>query len=76
MAITVQEIKVILKSEVSNLVDVASMTEDTSWDSSGVDSLDKTSFFFAIEEKYSVEVSDNTVESIDTIKDLIKFLEK
>lgn len=75
MKIEITEIKKIIKSEVSPNVNIDAMSENDSWDEAGIDSLDRSSLFLAIEEAFDIEVSDEAIEEIDNIQDLINYID-
>jgi len=74
--IELNKIKEILKGEVNPNVDVDKMKIDDSWNSVGVDSLDRSSIFLAVEENFDIEISDEEIEEIDSIESLIKLIER
>jgi acyl carrier protein len=42
----------------------------------GADSLDTVELVMALEEKFSIEISDEDAETLQTVGDLLKYLEK
>ena len=65
----------LLKSDKNSGIDFDNLKDDTSLKDQGLDSLGKMTLFFNIEEVFSVEVSDDEVDSIDTINDIVKIIE-
>ena len=58
-------------------VDEAKVTEQASFvDDLGADSLDTVELVMAFEEEFNVEIPDDAAETIVTVGDAIKFLEK
>ena len=68
----------VAKIVVSNLgVEEDKVTENASFiDDLGADSLDTVELVMAFEEEFGVEIPDEAAESILTVGDAIKFLEK
>lgn len=58
-------------------VDPEKVTEDASFiDDLGADSLDNVELVMAFEEEFDVEIPDDAAETIQTVGDAIKFVEK
>jgi acyl carrier protein len=58
-------------------VDAAKVNEGASFiDDLGADSLDTVELVMAFEEEFNVEIPDDAAETIQTVGDAIKFLEK
>ena len=58
-------------------VDAEKVTEEASFiDDLGADSLDIVELVMAFEEEFNVEIPDDAAETIVTVGDAIKFLEK
>lgn len=58
-------------------VDAAKVTESASFiDDLGADSLDNVELVMAFEEEFGVEIPDDAAETIQTVGDAIKFVEK
>ena len=58
-------------------VDAEKVTEDASFiDDLGADSLDNVELVMAFEEEFDVEIPDDAAETIQTVGDAIKFVEK
>ena len=58
-------------------VDADKVTEDASFiDDLGADSLDNVELVMAFEEAFDVEIPDDAAETIQTVGDAIKFVEK
>jgi len=58
-------------------VDESKVTENASFiDDLGADSLDTVELVMAFEEEFNCEIPDDTAETILTVGDAIKFLEK
>ena len=58
-------------------VEAEKVTEDASFiDDLGADSLDIVELVMAFEEEFGVEIPDDAAESIQTVGDAVKFIEK
>lgn len=58
-------------------VDADKVTDDAGFiDDLGADSLDNVELVMAFEEEFSVEIPDDAAETIQTVGDAIKFVEK
>ena len=58
-------------------VDADKVTEEASFiDDLGADSLDNVELVMAFEEEFDVEIPDDAAETIQTVGDAIKFVEK
>jgi len=58
-------------------VDAAKVTEAASFiDDLGADSLDNVELVMAFEEEFGVEIPDDAAETIQTVGDAVKFVEK
>ncbi len=58
-------------------VDPAKVTESASFiDDLGADSLDNVELVMAFEEEFGVEIPDDAAETIQTVGDAVKFVEK
>ena len=58
-------------------VDPEKVTDDASFiDDLGADSLDNVELVMAFEEEFGVEIPDDAAETIQTVGDAIKFVEK
>ena len=58
-------------------VDAEKVTEESSFiDDLGADSLDNVELVMAFEEEFDVEIPDDAAETIQTVGDAIKFVEK
>jgi acyl carrier protein len=64
----------IIKTEVGNLLNVEDFKDDIDLTDQGVDSLDRTSIFLAIEDAYDVSIPDEDYEKLLTINDIISYL--
>ncbi|MCB1462033.1 MAG: acyl carrier protein [Nitratireductor sp.] len=58
-------------------VDAEKVTENASFiDDLGADSLDNVELVMAFEEEFGVEIPDDAAETIQTVGDAVKFVEK
>lgn len=56
-------------------VDLSGIRGDDSLKDAGVDSLDKMSFLFGLEEKFNIKILDEDIEALDTIDNIIAYLD-
>ncbi|WP_424963022.1 acyl carrier protein [Ekhidna sp.] len=64
----IDKIREILKEEANPQVNIDEMSLTDSWDDAGIDSLDKSSIFLALEEGFGVSFEDEEIDSVDTIQ--------
>lgn len=76
MEITLENIKVIFKREVDPRVDIDNFNPDQSIMQQGVDSLDRSSVFLALEEEFNVKITDGQIEQLGTLTSILNFLQK
>lgn len=75
MSDVAERVKKIVISRLS--VDAEKVTENASFiDDLGADSIDTVDLVMAFEEEFSVEIPDDAAESIQTVGDAVKFIEK
>ncbi len=56
-------------------VDEGEMTKETSFEELNADSLDIVELVMAIEEEFKLEISDEEVEKIKTVGDVVRYIE-
>ncbi|HFB66070.1 MAG TPA: acyl carrier protein [Aeromonadales bacterium] len=56
-------------------VDISEIKGDDSLADAGIDSLEIMSFFLSIEEKFNVKFPDEDVDDLNTINDIIAYME-
>ena len=71
---TLDSIKKILAEQLG--VDETSITEETSIEELGADSLDLVEIVMAIEEEFGIQVDDSAVEDLKTVGDIIGYISK
>ncbi|QHT69584.1 acyl carrier protein [Rhodocytophaga rosea] len=76
MRVTIQQVKDIIKEADLSSVDPETLLKDVSLSKQGVDSLEKTTIFFLIEEKYAIKISDSLYQELDTIEAIMEYLNK
>ncbi|WP_236974814.1 acyl carrier protein [Membranihabitans maritimus] len=69
-----EDIRKIFRAEVDKRVNIQEIKDDESITEFGVDSLDKSSVFLEIEDHFGVEIPDTEIENLDTIDDILKFI--
>lgn len=70
---TFETIKKILVEQLG--VDEASVTEETTIEDLGADSLDLVEIVMSIEEEFSVKVDDSELENLKKVGDLVNYIE-
>ena len=55
---------------------VSSVTMDSTFDELQIDSLDKINLSFAVEEMFSIEIPDESLNSLKTVGDVVRGVEK
>ncbi|EAH8848253.1 phosphopantetheine-binding protein [Campylobacter lari] len=73
MKIEIKDILEILK-EVGVLIDVNTLEINKPLKDQGVDSLDMANLFLNLQEKYNIEIPMEDVEKLQTIDDLINYI--
>jgi len=76
MKATLEEVKRIFAEEVDASGDVPNMDPTLSIGDYGIDSLDRSSIFLALDDKYGVSFRDEDIQELDTINKIIDFLNK
>ena len=76
MDITIENIKAIFRKEVDKRVDVEGMDPDKSITDQGVDSLDQSSVFLALEDEFGVKIEDSDIEKLDTLNKILEFIKQ
>ena len=72
---TVGKIKALIAEQLG--VDLDQVTDEASFiDDLGADSLDTVELVMALEEEYGVDIPDEDVEKVTTVKDIIAYIEE
>ena len=66
-------IEIIAKSK---LLPEAAVTRDKTFDELGIDSLDKINLTFAVEEMFSIAIPDDSLNSLKTVGDVVRGVER
>ena len=72
---TIEEIKNIIKAEVSNRVNVDEIPVDDNLSDHDIDSLDRSSIFMEIEDKYGISIPDIDLERLRTLNDIVTYVD-
>lgn len=75
MQINTQELIKIFE-EIGVLADLNTLKQDKPLKDQGIDSLDMANFFLNIQEKYSINVSLEETEGLDTLEKILVYLNK
>lgn len=76
MEVTLENIKEIFKREVDPRVDIENFNPDQSIIQQGVDSLDRSSVFLALEEKFNVRITDGQIDQLGTLNSILDFIQQ
>lgn len=72
---TVGKIKALIAEQLG--VDIEKVTDEASFiEDLGADSLDTVELVMALEEEYGVDIPDEDVEKVTTVKDIIAYVEE
>ena len=72
---TVGKIKSLIAEQLG--VDIEKVTDDASFvEDMGADSLDTVELVMALEEEYGVDIPDEDVEKVTTVKDIIVYIDE
>jgi acyl carrier protein len=74
MNITIENIKAIFRKEVDARVEVEGMDPDKSISDQGVDSLDQSSVFLALEDEFGIKIEDEDIEKLNTLNKILEFI--
>lgn len=74
MKITKDTIIKILKSDVEARLDYETLKDDVSLSEQGLDSLDKLSFFFSLEEESGVTIDEEEIDKLTSINEILSFI--
>lgn len=75
MNVTHEEMLAVIESAGVS-IDVATIKSDTSLSKAGIDSLEMMSVFLAIEEKFGIKIPDEDIDALDTVDDIIAYLQR
>ncbi|NLY38952.1 MAG: acyl carrier protein [Firmicutes bacterium] len=56
-------------------IDIDSLTMETTFEEIDADSLDIVELVMALEEEFELEISDQEIENIKTVGDIVKYIE-
>lgn len=74
MAVDMDKIKAIIVEQLG--VDESEVTPEAHFiDDLGADSLDTVELVMALEEEFNIEISDEEAEKIQTVRDVVNFIE-
>jgi acyl carrier protein len=76
MKATLEEVRNIFAEEVDATIDVTDMDPSLNIGDLGIDSLDRSSIFLALDDKYGVSFTDEDIQELDTINKIIDFINK
>lgn len=76
MKATLEEVKSIFAQEVDTMIDLTGIDPSLNIGDLGIDSLDRSSIFLALDDKYGVSFTDENIQELDTINKIIDFINK
>lgn len=76
MKATLEEVRNIFAEEVDATIDVTDMDPSLNIGDLGIDSLDRSSIFLALDDAYGVSFTDEDIQELDTINKIIDFINK
>lgn len=76
MKATLEEVKRIFAEEVDATIDVANADPSLNISDLGIDSLDRSSIFLALDDTYGVSFTDEDIQELDTLNKIIEFINK
>jgi acyl carrier protein len=71
---TIEEIKEIIKAEVNERINVNDIPADDSLEDHGIDSLDRSSIFMTIEDKYGISIPDSDLGKLTTFSNIVTYI--
>jgi acyl carrier protein len=74
MQITSTELREIIE-EADTMVEMDELNNSDSLVEQGVDSLDMANIFLMLEEKYEIEIPDEDIPQLQTIDNIVKYIE-
>ncbi|MCU4157536.1 acyl carrier protein [Carboxylicivirga sp. A043] len=76
MKLTEENIIELLKKELTGHVDFKTFKNDIPMTDQGVDSLDKLTLFLGIEEHYGIKIEEEDIDRINTVNEILAFVNK
>lgn len=74
MKITREQVTEIILEEASNIKEQDLSNREATLSDQGVDSLDQSSIFLVIEEKFGVTIEDDELDQVQTIDEIVEFV--
>ncbi len=76
MKATLEEVRNIFAQEVDAMIDLTDMDPTLNIGDFGIDSLDRSSIFLALDDAYGVSFTDENIQELDTLNKIIDFINK
>ena len=70
---TIDKIKEVLADHLD--MDTAGITNETTFDDLGIDSLETVEIMMELEDEFGIEIPDEAIEEIKTVGDLVSYIE-
>lgn len=76
MKATLEDVKKIFAEEVDAFIDMTNADPSVNIGDLGIDSLDRSTIFLALDDKYEVSFTDEDIQELDTINKIVDFINK
>lgn len=76
MDLTIENLKVIFKREADESLPIDELGDSENFTDFGVDSLDRSSVFLAIEDDFGVHIPDEKIEELETLNELLAYIKQ
>lgn len=76
MKATLEDVKKIFAEEVDAFIDMTNADPSLNIGDLGIDSLDRSTIFLALDDKYEVSFTDEDIQELDTINKIVDFINK
>ena len=73
---TREKARAIVAGVLTGIVPVEKITDTAQFIDLGVDSLDKIEVMFALEEHFHIDISDDAIEGLKTVGDMLSYVER
>jgi acyl carrier protein len=70
----IENLRKILRAEADPSLSIDELANDDNFIDFGVDSLDRSSFFLAIEDNFGIHIPDEEIESLETLNAILDYI--
>lgn len=74
MEVNIENLRKTLRAEVDQSLSIDELRDDDNFIDYGIDSLDRSSFFLAIEDNFGVHIPDEEVDSLETLNAILDYI--